>query len=645
MKQQVLIVEDEFIVANHLRTLLLKADYEVCGIAASVIEAKELIEKKKPTWVLLDIFLQDGSMGTDLGEYLNDKGIAFIYISANTNFEILERAKATHPYGFLVKPFRERDLLTMMEIAREKHLSQAQFNQQLQPMLQNQLELISYSSLNIDEKLKRIPGIFQALIPFDVLILTIGQVKTTGLNEITFIRSGFDEYQILKNQELKEQLGAKVKEFDTGTIERKIYNGSDYKELQSTSLFEKLISRKFQAECKLFFPVETKNGSCASISFYTRKQDFYKPAHLIFITKAKQQLSYLIETLQQSDKGASGEKSNPNTIKNTSPSVEKKANSDFFGIIGKSPSLLSVLDQVSLVAPAQTSVLILGESGTGKERIAQCIHQLSPRKSKPIITANCAAMQKELIESELFGHEKGAFTGAIENRIGKFELADGGTIFLDEIGELPMDAQVKLLRVLQEREVEHVGGSRSIKVNVRVIAATNRNLEKEVAAGRFRLDLYYRLNVFPIELPSLRDRKDDISLLADHFMAKFSKQMGKEKTPIGRAALKQLETYHWPGNIRELENLLERSMLLNKGTVLTEIILPHSIEIMSANYDDLGTKTLEQMEAEYIISVLKKCNGKIGGPNGAAEILGIPSSTLNSKIKKLGIHKESYFNR
>ena len=650
MKQQVLIVEDEFIVANHIRTLLIKADYEVCGIAASVSEAKELIDKKKPAWVLLDIFLQDGSIGTDLGVFLNDKGIAFIYISANTNFEILEKAKATHPYGFLVKPFQERDLLTMMEIAREKHLNQIQFNQQLQLVLQNQLELIANSFLTTDEKLAKIPGLYQPLIPFDLLTLSISKSQLI-IEDIAFVRSGFNEYQILNNKDYKDRLGltakdiGKFRETDNLNIEKKIYSSAEYNTLKSKEPLEKSVSENFQVESKLYYPIEMKNGNYSSISFYSRKCDFYKIVHLSFLTNALKQLSYFIDTLNQVNKDAINDAAYE-TEKKTGAATTKPAYPEIAGIIGKSLCLLNVLDNVSMVAPSQTSVLILGESGTGKERIAQCIHQLSPRKSKPIITVNCGALQKDLIESELFGHVKGAFTGALENRIGKFELANGGSIFLDEVGELTLDAQVKLLRVLQEREIEHVGGSQSIKVNVRVIAATNRNLEKEVAAGRFRLDLYYRLNVFPIDLPALRERKDDIPILAEHFLQKFSTLMGKEKPALSRNVLKQMNSYHWPGNIRELEHLMERSLLLCKGPELSEIHFPvNAKEIYNNSIDDSSLKTLEQMEADYILSVLRKVKGKIGGAGGAAEILGLPSSTLNSRIKKLGIHKESYFNQ
>lgn len=643
MNEKILIVEDEFIVANNLRLILTKAGYEVCGIAASVAEAKNLVDKNKPAWVLLDIFLQDGSQGTELADYLTGKGIAFIYISANTNQSILERAKATQPYGFLVKPYRERDLLLMLDIAREKHLNNIQFRQQQELLLQKQLELINYMTLDIEEKWSKIPSVFQSLVSFDLVRISI---ISEGKNneDTTFIRTGFNEYQSLKRSDLAGQLGYTIQDspFNMAAdvkLDNKIYCNNEYERLLTTDAYEKKLSAKHRLQCKLFFTVELRHSDYASFSFYSRKPDSYSMIQMNFLSKAKPQLSQLLNALQHTEKKISS-----GSGYRVSRETDKKIVTTFEGIIGKSPAMLDVLDKVSLVAPTQSSVLILGDSGTGKEKIAQCIHNLSPRKLKPIITVNCAALPKDLIESELFGHEKGAFTGAIDKRIGKFELANGGSIFLDEVGELPLDAQVKLLRVLQEREIEHVGGSRSIKIDVRVITATNRKLEKEVAEGRFRLDLYYRLNVFPIELPTLKDRKADIPLLTDYFIEKHCRQMGKEGISISQSALQQLESHHWPGNVRELEHLLERSLLLASGSVISHITLPVTINDMSkTTSSEYKLKTLEQMEAEHIISVLKSCNGKIGGPGGAAEILGVPPSTLNSKIKKLGIRKESYF--
>jgi transcriptional regulator with GAF, ATPase, and Fis domain len=313
----------------------------------------------------------------------------------------------------------------------------------------------------------------------------------------------------------------------------------------------------------------------------------------------------------------------------------------FEGIIGNSHLLLSVFDNITNVAPFDTAVLILGESGTGKERIADCIHNLSPRKKKPLVKVNCAALPAALIESELFGHEKGSFTGAIDKKIGKFEQANGGTIFLDEVGEMPIDLQVKLLRVLQEKEIEPIGGRSTVKIDVRIIGATNKNLEKEVGEGRFRLDLYYRLNVFPIQLPPLRDRTEDLPALAQHFVNTYNRKAGKNISGIADEALRNMMAYSWPGNIRELENLIERSVLLAKGTIIEDIPLPN---IQSTNTSEYGgrfhMKTIHENERDYIIQVLKKCNGKIWGSGGAAEVLNIPPSTLKSKMQKLGIQKE-----
>jgi Transcriptional regulator containing GAF, AAA-type ATPase, and DNA binding domains len=298
---------------------------------------------------------------------------------------------------------------------------------------------------------------------------------------------------------------------------------------------------------------------------------------------------------------------------------------------------------MSLVAESNSTVLLLGETGTGKELIARALHNASPRNKNLMVKVNCAALPPNLIESELFGHEKGAFTGAIERRIGKFELANNSTLFLDEIGEMPLETQVKLLRVLQERELERVGGKTTIKVDVRIIAATNRNLEDEVRAGRFRSDLYYRLNVFPITLPPLRNRIEDIEALANFFIARYSKNSGRNITSISPKCLQQLRSYSWPGNVRELEHLIERSILLTQGNVLEEVQLPVTFNDDISKSEDTGGKTLEELERNYIIEVLKRCSGKISGKGGAAEHLGIPSTTLHSKMKKLQIAKADYF--
>lgn len=448
MKEKILIVEDEFIVANDLKIMLKKAGYQVIGIASSVVQARKLIADGQPNWVLLDIMLKGDLTGIDLAWELREMNLPFLYISANTNQSTLEAVKETQPYGFMVKPFRERDLIVMLDIAKYRF------------------------------------GI---------------------------------------------------------------------------------------------------------------------------------------------------EKGNDNSVKN-------RDHGRIEGIIGKSNKLEGVIEKIKVVAPTDTSVLVVGESGTGKEKVAHSVHELSDRSAQPIVVVNCAALPHSLIESELFGHEKGSFTGANTMRIGKFEQANGGTVFLDEIGELPLDSQVKLLRVLQEKEIERLGGNKTIKVNVRIVAATNRSLEKEVAEGRFRLDLYYRLNVFPIELPPLRERKEDIELLADFFLAKYAAASRRNITSINKNALEQLLNYNWPGNIRELEHLMERSVLLAKTAEIESFDLPENPDKFSVEAPG-QLKSMEEMERDHIMNALKNSNGKVSGIGGAAELLKLQPQTLYSKMKKLGIDK------
>ena len=320
-----------------------------------------------------------------------------------------------------------------------------------------------------------------------------------------------------------------------------------------------------------------------------------------------------------------------------------KVSYDHNELVGTSVEMKKVFDLIDRVAETDSTVLLQGETGTGKELIARAIHINSLRKSHLMVKVNCAAIPANLIESELFGHEKGSFTGATDRRIGKFELAHNSTLFLDEIGEMPVELQVKLLRVLQEKEIERVGGKTTIKTDVRIIAATNRNLYEEINAGRFRSDLFYRLNVFPITLPPLRDRKEDIPDLAYHFIQRLSQKLGRPVSSISHKALEEMLQYEWPGNIRELEHLIERSLLMTKGTIIKEIYLPKSeVHQKSLRKDEESVKSFAENEREYILSILKKSSGKVRGPGGAAELLNLPASTLQSKMKKLGIRKGGF---
>ena len=302
-------------------------------------------------------------------------------------------------------------------------------------------------------------------------------------------------------------------------------------------------------------------------------------------------------------------------------------------IIGQSDGLKYVLYRAEQVAPANTTVLILGETGTGKELIAAAIHNMSPRKDRLMITVNCAALPANLIESELFGREKGAFTGADNRQVGRFEIADGSTLCLDEIGELPLELQAKLLRVIQHNEFERLGSSRTIKVDVRIVATTNRNLEEEVRKGRFRQDLYYRLNVFPITVPPLRQRKDDIPLLVEAFIERYARKLGKQITSVPKKTMKTLRDYPWPGNIRELESVLERAVILCSGPALQ---LADKLDISSPPLSS-AIRTLEEVERNQIHKILSETRWRIEGKDGAAAILGLHPSTLRARMHKLGI--------
>ena len=312
---------------------------------------------------------------------------------------------------------------------------------------------------------------------------------------------------------------------------------------------------------------------------------------------------------------------------------------NFGEIIGQSNAISYVFFRIEQVAPQDTTVLLLGETGTGKGVVARAIHSSSARKDRSMVTVNCTAMPANLIESELFGREKGAFTGANARQIGRFELADHGTIFLDEIGEMPLELQSKLLRVIQDGEFERLGSPRSIKVDVRIIAASNRNLEEEIRNGRFREDLFYRLNVFPITIPPLRQRKDDIPLLVNHFVTKFNKKTGKRIETVSKETLNALQEYHWPGNVRELESVIERAVITSQGTAL-QVLDRFDAFRKTGDVSGEEVKALAELEQDHILQVLRKTAWRIEGQNGAAVLLGLNPSTLRARMRKFGIRRQ-----
>lgn len=645
MYKKILIVEDEFIIADVLRDMLQNTGYEVCGIADTVEEALELIEREKPGFVLLDIFLKGKLSGIDLAHQLTEKNIPFIYLSANSNKKVLEAAKKTNPYGFVVKPFREKDVLIAIDIAQYRYENNLVNTLRQNAVMQKTTARIMSSAVAWDQKIMDIGKALQPYIPFEYLSVGLRSLNNGPYNEIGFLRIGYEEYQVIRPKELMTITGMEMQDLNTLKANTATdlfatwYIDDELLEAFKTAPLKKLISGTFSLKSHLVLPISLAGGKVFYFYFYSRRPDAYHADHIILCDRFEQLLANFAEKMLAIEGNPLISESRSGLI---SRSEEEGDNHDFFhGIIGNSHLLLNVFDNIIRVAPSDSSVLILGESGTGKEKIADRIHHLSPRKLKPFIKVNCAALPAALIDSELFGHEKGSFTGAYERKIGRFEQAHTGTIFLDEIGEIPLELQVKLLRVLQEKEIERIGGRTTIKTDVRIIAATNRDLEKEVAEGRFRLDLYYRLNVFPIVMPPLRDRKEDIPALAKHFLNIYNRKTGKMIIGFSERVMEHLKNYNWPGNIRELENLIERNVLLAREETIENIVLPtmsqhlQYVPVMA----EADIKTMSENEREHIMAALKKCNGKIWGEGGAADLLNLPPTTLNSKMKKLGIKK------
>jgi DNA-binding NtrC family response regulator len=640
VNKKVIIVEDEFIVGDDLRLTLEKEGNEVVGIASSVEDARKLVAIHKPGMALLDIHLKGKLTGIDFAHELREQGIPFIFLSAYSNRTILEAAKATQPYGFLVKPFRDKDVLVALDIARYRHVNSLESSLHREQLLINELHIIHSEATAPVEKLMKMIGALQLHVPFDYLAIGKRSSDEQPYEGISYLRIGMDEYQMIGVKELIAITGIKpevLKKIQENTfVEKKsaFYNKEDFQKLRLSNPIKDFISGVFSLTSNLVMSFSDLQGKQCYLSFYGRKPENYKTEHLALLGRLYTWLVNISEYISCDE----------NIIK----TVNRKS-SDFKEIVGNDFVLLNVLDQAQQVAPFDTSVLIQGETGTGKEKIAFYIHKYSSRYQKPFIKINCAVLPPTLVESELFGHEKGSFTGATERRVGKFEQADGGTIFLDEIGELSIDIQAKLLRVLQEHEIERIGGKSVIKIDVRIIAATNKVLENEIAEGRFRMDLYYRISVFPLLLPPLRERKNDIELLAVYFAQNISRKINKPFHGISSSMMAALKEYDWPGNIRELENVIEQSVVLNNGPSPLELKRPLNPMNSSnrtdfhhpQNLDDIK-RIQTETEKNYILSVLRKSKGKIRGTGGAAEVLSLPASTLESKISKLGIKKEDY---
>jgi formate hydrogenlyase transcriptional activator len=430
-----------------------------------------------------------------------------------------------------------------------------------------------------------------------------------------------------------------------------VVRGDLEKEQQSPG-DQRLVAEGIQSYCVV--PLVARGDSIGTFTVWSEAKNRYSQEDVELLQEVANQAALAIANMKSYEEIAALKARLEK--ENVYLQEEIRTQHNFEEIVGKSPALLELLRRVDQVAPTDSSVLIYGETGTGKELIARAIHNRSVRKSRPLVKVNCSAISAGLVESELFGHVKGAFTGAFERRIGRFELADGGTIFLDEVGELPLETQVKLLRVLQEREFEPVGSNRSVHVDVRIIAATNRNLQESISAGSFRSDLYYRLNVFPLEVPPLRERRSDISQLATFFLSRYSRNLGKKMEGISPAATERLVRYSWPGNIRELQNIIERAMILSHGPLLeldADLIsvptletlrdtVPEPAVVVQPTAPAPALKTLDEVERAHISAVLQQTRGVIEGANGAAKTLGMHPNTLRHRMEKLGIKRSTH---
>ncbi|MFD1141181.1 sigma 54-interacting transcriptional regulator [Larkinella insperata] len=644
-QQTILIVEDEFAVANDLRIILEKAGYIVSGIAFTVERALEINSQQRPDLVLLDIHLKGGQSGIDLARQLSKEDIPFVYLSANTNASILEQAKTTNPYGFLVKPFREKDVLVALEIAQYRHAHRIELQIRQEQALQIGLTNALSAYGDWENRLLNVARLLEPHIPFEYIMMGLEKQKElTVFRPYSFFRTGPEEYQTISMDTFLQMSGLtaeKLQQFWSQNQygQLRIYNGEDFEVICGKNSMMQAIARTFRLRSNLIVPLPTTQNGDFYLSFFSRQPDTYLPEHLALLQRLQPSLILTFDRLLAFDKIE--RLSEQLRQENTYLQEEVKTGANFEEIIGDSPALLNVFRSVEQVAPTDYTVLIQGETGTGKELIARAVHNRSRRKNKVLIKLNCAALAANLIESELFGHEKGAFTGAHEQRIGKFELANGGTIFLDEIGELPLELQPKLLRVLQEKEIERVGGKKPIFCDVRIIAATNRNLEQEVAAGHFRLDLFYRLNVFLINLPPLRERKEDLISLSNFFLQKIAKKLGKKLTGLSADSWQQMQKYHWPGNIRELEHLLERASIMSQTPEVSfvEPLVVNSISTSSVTNAVLEVKPFYQAERDNILAALKRSDFRIRGKGGAAELLHIKPTTLEAKMVRLNIKR------
>jgi len=539
----------------------------------------------------------------------------------------------------LLQAIAQQLAIAVNNIIANERLKQSEEEKRLQLELNN--ALIDYR--NRTELCKVLAKQIHRITSFKYFEIIFWDKKEDIINEIILEKTGAGDFRDIKSK-LEEFYGSLeeyrnlIKNHEMKILDFKNFSLSELTNLAETSELFRIGCKKFGIKSFLKFPIRDSDKIIRIMLFDTKEGAFAEEDIKKLRVIAPQILLTLenlfaYERIEELKEQLEREK--------VYLTEEIKTTHNFEEFVGQSKPVQAMLKDVEQVAPTDATVLVQGESGTGKELIARAIHNLSQRSDRPLVKVDCATLPASLIESELFGHEKGSFTGASDRRIGKFELADQGTIFLDEVGELPQELQVKLLRVLQERQFERLGSNKVIKIDVRVIAATNRDLQIESMSGNFRQDLFYRLNVFPIEIPPLRKRKEDIPLLANHFLRKMAKKMGKNIDGISNLSMEHLMEYEWPGNVRELEHVIERAVILESNSTLH---IP-ALDVSGAGEQEKLTdtrplKTLDESQRDHILKALRSSGGRIRGEGGAAELLDIKPTTLESRMKRLGIKKE-----
>ncbi|MDZ7316806.1 MAG: sigma 54-interacting transcriptional regulator [candidate division KSB1 bacterium] len=595
---KIFIVEDEPVVAEDIKSRLIHLGYQVLGRTTSGEKAVEIVGDLAPDLVLMDIRLSGEMNGIEAAIKIRELyHRPVVFLTAYADDSTLFRAKEAETFGYIVKPFDDQTLRTTIEMALYKHKMD---------------EVVRLSELQLRRS--------QAIAHLGHWTWDLAANQFSGSEEF-FRIFGIDDGKFSGN--LYDLLAATVHEEDKETV---------------LNVHQAFIKENKFRECEF----RLRRGKDQIIHVWAHPGDRIENSkgEVIFasgivqdITERKQAEQKLRDALEEIRFLKEKLEAENVYLLNEIRMVAEHGN-----IVAESKVMQNILAQAKQVAQTTSTVLILGETGTGKELLARYIHSMSPRKDRPLVVVNCAAMPASLMESELFGREKGAYTGALTRQIGRFEVADGSTIFLDEIGEMPIETQAKLLRVLENGTFERLGSTKQIKVDVRVIAATNRDLQEEVNKGNFRSDLFYRLNVFPIRIPPLREHREDIPALVWSFIREFQEKMGKNIESIPKKTMDALMSYPWPGNIRELRNATERAMILCQGPVL-HFTFP--IGDMGSTAESPVGMSLEEMQRKHIIDVLNRTGWRIRGKNGASEILKVKPSTLESKMRKLGIRRDN----